>query len=203
MDWSSPGSSVYGILQARILDWVAMPCSRGSSWPRDQTRVSCLLCWQCKTQNSGLRSKEEKPRDPINQPSRCNTQEGLLSFAQAGDSDLLGGRAPRTANWASFICSMLHTGYKVIGYTFAKQSYWYKLRGLLFKFKAILLVQTAWAFFTLRRPWASQLSRWLFTGCTLIGRLQVTWWGRGIPPFHGKRNPSPGPLPAPAPGSPT
>ena len=82
----------------------------------------------------------------------CNTQEGLLSFAQTGDSHLLGGRAHRTANWASFICSMLHTGYKVIGYMFAKQSYWYKLRGLLFKFKAILLVQTARAFFKLRRP---------------------------------------------------
>ena len=58
--------------------------------------------WGCKTQNSGLRSKEEKPRDPINQPSRCNTQEGLLLVAQTGDSDLLGGRAHRTANWASF-----------------------------------------------------------------------------------------------------
>ena len=33
----------------------------------------------CKTQHSGLRSKEEKLRDPINQLSRCNTQEGLLS----------------------------------------------------------------------------------------------------------------------------
>ena len=100
----------------------------------------------CKTQNSGLRSKEEKPRNPINQPSRCNAKEGLLSVVQTGYSDLLGGRAPRTANWASFIRSMLHTGYKVIGYMFAKQSYWYKLRGLLFKFKAILLVQTARAF---------------------------------------------------------
>ena len=106
----------------------------------------------CKTQNSGLRSKEEKPRDPINQPSRCNTQEGLLSVAQTGDSDLLGGRAHRTANWASFLyaknhtISILHTGYKVIGYTFAKKSYWYKLCGLLFKLKAILLVQTARAF---------------------------------------------------------
>ena len=37
-------------------------------------------------------------------------------------------------------------GYKVIGYMFAKQSYWYNLRGLLFKLKAILLVQTARAF---------------------------------------------------------
>ena len=42
--------------------------------------------------------------------------------------------------------SILHTGYKVIGYTFAKQSYWYKLRGLWFKLKAILLVQTERAF---------------------------------------------------------
>ena len=56
----------------------------------------------CKTRNSGLRSKEEKPRNPINQPSRCNAQEGLMSVAQTGDSDLLGGRAHRTANWASF-----------------------------------------------------------------------------------------------------
>ena len=131
-----------------------------------------------------------------------------MSFAQTGDSDLLGGRAHRTVNWASFICSMLHTGYKVIGYMFAKQSYWYKLRRLLFKFKAILLVQTARAFFKLRRPRASQLSRGLFTGCTLIGWLQVTRWGQGISPFHGKLKPkswppaSPGPLPAPAPAAP-
>ena len=33
----------------------------------------------------------------------CNTQEGLLSVEQTGDSDLLGGRAHRTANWASFL----------------------------------------------------------------------------------------------------
>ena len=39
MDCSPPGSSVHGILQARILQWVAMPSSRGSSWPRDWTRV--------------------------------------------------------------------------------------------------------------------------------------------------------------------
>ena len=38
---SLPGSSVHGILQARILEWVAMPSSRGSSRPRDRTRVSC------------------------------------------------------------------------------------------------------------------------------------------------------------------
>ena len=40
---SLPGSSVHGILQARILEWVAMPSSRGASWPRDRTPVSCTV----------------------------------------------------------------------------------------------------------------------------------------------------------------
>ena len=42
VDCSPPGSSVHGILQARILEWVAISFSRGSSPPRDQTRVSCI-----------------------------------------------------------------------------------------------------------------------------------------------------------------
>ena len=41
MDCSLPGSSVHGILQARILEWVAMPSSRGPSRPRNQTPISC------------------------------------------------------------------------------------------------------------------------------------------------------------------
>ena len=46
-DWSPRGSSVHGILQARILEWVAISSSRGSSWPRDWTRVSRVFPhWQ-------------------------------------------------------------------------------------------------------------------------------------------------------------
>ena len=41
MDCSLPGSSVYGIFQARVLEWVAISFSRGSSQPRDRTQVSC------------------------------------------------------------------------------------------------------------------------------------------------------------------
>ena len=41
MDHSLPGSSACGILQAKILEWVAIPFSRGSFQPKDQTRVSC------------------------------------------------------------------------------------------------------------------------------------------------------------------
>ena len=42
MDCSLPGSSVHGISQARILEWVAISYSRVSSWPRDQICVSCI-----------------------------------------------------------------------------------------------------------------------------------------------------------------
>ena len=44
MDCSPPGSSFHGFLQARILEWVAVPFSRGSSRPRDQTHVSYVSC---------------------------------------------------------------------------------------------------------------------------------------------------------------
>ena len=44
MDCSPPGSSAHGILQAIILEWVAMPSSRGSSQPWDWNHVSCSSC---------------------------------------------------------------------------------------------------------------------------------------------------------------
>ena len=42
MNCTSPGSSVHGILQARTLEWVAIPFFRRASWPENQTQVSCL-----------------------------------------------------------------------------------------------------------------------------------------------------------------
>ena len=42
MDYSPPGSSVHGIFQERILEWVAISFSRGSSWSRDPTQISCI-----------------------------------------------------------------------------------------------------------------------------------------------------------------
>ena len=41
MNCSPPGSSIHRLLQARILEWVAIPISKGPSQPRDQTQVSC------------------------------------------------------------------------------------------------------------------------------------------------------------------
>ena len=45
INYSPPSSFVYEILQAWILEWVVKPFSRGSSCPRDRTRVSCLMHW--------------------------------------------------------------------------------------------------------------------------------------------------------------
>jgi len=42
IDYSPPGFSIYGILQARILEWVVISFSRKSSLPRDRTFVSCV-----------------------------------------------------------------------------------------------------------------------------------------------------------------
>ena len=54
MDCSPPGFSVPGILQARVLEWVAISSSRGSSWPRDRTWVSCTgrrILYHCTTKH--------------------------------------------------------------------------------------------------------------------------------------------------------
>ena len=44
LDCSLPASSAHEILQARLIDWIAVPSSRGSSWPRDQTHISYVSC---------------------------------------------------------------------------------------------------------------------------------------------------------------
>ena len=61
MACSLPGFSAHGILQARILEWVAMPSSRGSSQPRDQTQVQA----------------ESLPSEPPGKPFPCLTSHHL------------------------------------------------------------------------------------------------------------------------------
>ena len=58
-DCSLPGSSVLGILQARILEWLAISNSRGSSQPRDQTYVSCIAGRYYHLSHQGLRKDLE------------------------------------------------------------------------------------------------------------------------------------------------
>ena len=58
-DDSPPISSVHGILQARILEWVATSFSRGSSWPRDQTRSPALPADSLPLSHQGSSSRKE------------------------------------------------------------------------------------------------------------------------------------------------
>ena len=67
MDCSLPGSSVHGIFQARILQWIAIPFSRGSSQPRDQTQVSsiagrCFTIWATREAQTLHRGNQIKMR---------------------------------------------------------------------------------------------------------------------------------------------
>ena len=60
MDCSLPGSSIHGILQVRILEWVVISFSRGSSQPRDQTFISCLAGRGKHIKSCHLFQREEK-----------------------------------------------------------------------------------------------------------------------------------------------
>ena len=62
---SSPGSSVHGILQARILEWVASPFYRGSPQPRDRTWVSCPLADSLPLVPPGKPSKKQGTKRPL------------------------------------------------------------------------------------------------------------------------------------------
>ena len=74
MDCSPPGSSVHGVSQARILEWVAISFSRGSSWFRDQTCVSCiadrLFTTEPMGQPQGYKSGTNKEKSLLRQTAR-------------------------------------------------------------------------------------------------------------------------------------
>ena len=72
MDCNLSGSSVHGILQTRILEWVAIPFSRGSSPSRDHTLVSCICrqipyCLGHQESPAGDRRKQEATKEPTKQ----------------------------------------------------------------------------------------------------------------------------------------
>ena len=78
MDCNLPGSSVHGILQARMPEWVVIPFSRGSSRPRDWTHVSyidrgILYCWATR---EDLQSKNyPAPGGSDGKQSACNVKD--------------------------------------------------------------------------------------------------------------------------------
>ena len=95
VDCSPPGFSVHGILQARILEWVAISFSRGSSWPRDQTQVSHIAgrhfnLWTTREAHSQEWLKLKQTNSFKNLTTPHNGEIGNY-----WDSDIAG----RNANW--------------------------------------------------------------------------------------------------------
>ena len=99
MDCSLPGSSVHEILQARILEWVVIPSSRGSSRPRDQSHVSYVSCigrwvlhhWchlgsHMETQETQVRSLGRE--DPLEEG--LETHSSILAWEIPGQRSLVG-----------------------------------------------------------------------------------------------------------------
>ena len=73
LDYSPPGSSVHGISQTKILEWVAISSSKGSSWLRDWTHISCILHWRA---DSLSHSHWETPMEKSTSKKKTNTMEG-------------------------------------------------------------------------------------------------------------------------------
>ena len=90
MDCSWLGSCVHGISKARILEWVAIPFSRGSSWPRDQTWVSCaagrlFAIWATReAPNKGLGSFKGSYKGTVKHPRASNHRKLLPSLGLKG-----------------------------------------------------------------------------------------------------------------------
>ena len=83
MDCSLPGFSVLGILQARVLEWVAISFSRGSSRPRDQTQVCCIVgrSLPAELQGKGIGWCAHRHQSPL-LPSSLSSGGSKFTFCQ-------------------------------------------------------------------------------------------------------------------------
>ena len=149
--------------------------------------IYAFYLYMCKTQNSGLRSKEEKPRDPISQSSRCNTHEGLLTVAQT---------------WWLWSPGRQSTPEHQIGQAFYRQK---------IILSAYYIRVTKWWVTCLQSNpigtngagFGSNLgARRLLLGAYWLAGSRSPYGDGESHHFTGNQNPSPGRLPAPAPAAP-
>ena len=125
IDCSLAGSSVHGILQARILDWVAIPFFRGSSQPRDQTQVSCIAggfftVWATRKAQVKVKVAQSCPTlcDPIDYTVHGILQARILEWVAFLFSR--GSSQPRDQNQVSHIAGGFLTSWA----TREVQEYW-------------------------------------------------------------------------------
>ena len=85
MDCSPPGPTVHGILQARILEWVALPFSRDSSWSRGQPRSPALQADSLPSESlwhTVPLPMQTLPKALLFQPSACRSQQPLSRYGR-------------------------------------------------------------------------------------------------------------------------
>ena len=88
VDCSLPGSSIHGILQGKILEWVAISFSRGSSQPRDQTQVShiagrCFTLWVTKEAQPEIKFPTSSGSLKKQESSRKTSTSALLTMPKS------------------------------------------------------------------------------------------------------------------------
>ena len=93
MDCGLPGSSVHGILQARVLEWVAFPFSRGSSLSGDRIRVSCIISGSL---TSLVAQMVKRLPTMLETWVQSLGQEDLLEKEMATHSNILAWKSPWT-----------------------------------------------------------------------------------------------------------
>ena len=142
MDCSLPGSSVHGIFQARILEWVAVSFSRGYSWPRDQIRVSCtagrlFAIWAAREAHQWLAGAAAKSLqlcltlcDPIDGSPLGSTVPGII---QARTLEWVAISFSNEGKWKVKVKSLSRvqlfvtpwtTAYQPPSMGFSRQQYW-------------------------------------------------------------------------------
>ena len=109
MDCSLPGSTVHGIFQARILEWVATSYSRESSGPRDQTHIPCIRRRSLELYHRGAGDLVVKSCSPLATPD-CSlpgsTVHGILQgriLQRVAIFFSKGSSRPRNQTWVSCI----------------------------------------------------------------------------------------------------
>ena len=127
MDCNPPGSSVHGILQARILEWVAMPFSQGSSQPSDQTLIFCIAGrffsaeppgkpphTVCESESRSVMSDSLRPHglySPWNSPGQ-NAGVVAFHFSRGSSQGIFPtqGSNPGLSHCRRILCQLNHQG---------------------------------------------------------------------------------------------
>ena len=89
MDCNLPGSSVHGIFQARVLEWVAISFSRGSSWPRDPARVSRVVgrCFTVSPWVGKIPWRRKWQPTPVLLPVKSHGRRSLVGYSPWGSKE--------------------------------------------------------------------------------------------------------------------